>query len=296
MCEQRRYSNDEIGDLAVAFNDMLAGIERRDADLRKTLSEREETLQRLAEVNRQLQRSNEELARSNEDLERFAFIASHDMQEPLRMVTLYSQLLVRECGGAEGEVGTYCEYIVGGTRRMHDLLSDLLAYVEVSTGPQQMEQIDVNSAIEKVKENLKISIEESHAVISNGALPVVQAHEAHIMSLFQNLIGNSIKYRGKEPPRIEITASQVDGMYRFAVADNGIGIKPEYHDSVFTAFKRLHGRDIPGTGIGLAICQRIVERYGGRIWVESQPGQGATFLFTFPKGSGEPQPSTIATL
>lgn len=278
-----KLSNDEVGNLASTFNEMLAGIESRDMDLRASLAERERAFQRLAELNRELRRSNDELARSNQDLERFAFIASHDMQEPLRMVTVYSQLLARECGDAGANSELYRDYIVGGTRRMRELLVDLLAYVAITTGPRELEIVDVTSVVEKVKANLTTSIEETCAAITAGPLPVVQAQKAHIISLLQNLVGNSIKYRGAEPPRIHISAVEADGMYRFAVADNGMGIAPDYHDKIFMAFKRLHGTDIPGTGIGLAICQRIVERYGGRIWVESQVGKGATFLFTFPK-------------
>jgi signal transduction histidine kinase len=275
-------SRDEIGQLAGAFNEMLTGIENRDADLRKTLLEREHALERLAEVNRELQRSNEELARSNQDLERFAFIASHDMQEPLRMVTIYSQLLVRQCGSLSGALLTYRDYIVDGTTRMRELIADLLSYVEITTAPSQMKPVDLNRTIEKVRDNLRMSIEETGAVLTSGRLPVVDGHEAHMTSLFQNLISNALKYRSEQPPKIRVLAQQEDLMYRFEVADNGIGIAPEYHSQIFLAFKRLHGKTIQGTGIGLAICQRIVERYGGRIWVESEPGQGAVFRFTLP--------------
>ncbi|MEP7362441.1 MAG: ATP-binding protein [Acidobacteriota bacterium] len=276
-------SGDEVGQLAGAFNEMLAGIESRDADLRTTLLEREQALARLAEVNWEFQRSNEQLARSNEDLERFAFIASHDMQEPLRMVTIYSQLLVKQCGEANAETANYRDYIISGTARMRDLIADLRSYLDITTAPREMGPVDVNGAILKAKESLRAAIEESGADVISGPMPVVNGLESHIVSLFQNLIGNAIKYRSDQPPRIRISAAVVDGMNCFEVSDNGIGIAPEFHSQVFQAFRRLHGREIDGTGIGLAICQRIVERKGGRIWVESQVGQGATFKFALPR-------------
>ena len=263
-----KLSNDEVGNLVDGFNEMLAGIQTRDLELRESLDE--------------LRKSNEELARSNEDLERFAFVASHDLQEPLRMVTVYSQLLVREYG-EWGEAAQYRDQIVSGTHRMRELLTDLLAYMEISAASEAYETIDLNDVIEKVKTNLQLSIEETEAIVSAAKLPVIRAHASHWVSLFQNLIGNSLKYRGDRPPRISVGVEDLGDAYRFSVADNGIGIEPEYHSKIFMAFKRLHGKSIPGTGIGLAICQRVVERYGGRIWVQSQLGKGATFLFTFPK-------------
>lgn len=263
-----KLSNDEVGALAAAFNEMLAGIESRDAELLRSLSE--------------LQKSNEELARSNRDLERFAFIASHDLQEPLRMVTIYSQLLVAECSPQGGRAAEYCEQVVGGTRRMRDLLADILAYVEVTREREEFQEVDVGRAIEKVKDNLSVALAESGGEVIVGPMPVLRLHEGHLISLFQNLIGNSLKYRGPEAPRIAVSSARAEGFYRFSVSDNGIGIAPEYHEKIFLAFTRLHGKEIPGTGIGLAICQRVVERYGGRIWVESEEGKGAAFLFTLP--------------
>jgi signal transduction histidine kinase len=279
----KKLSNDEVGDLVSTFNDMLAGIQSRDVDLLKSLAGREDALLRLAELNRELHRSNEELARSNADLERFAFVASHDMQEPLRMVSLYSQLLVRQYGAIDGDAVTYRDYIVSGTTRMRDLLTDLLTYIQISAAPEQVASVDLNKVIDTVTENLRMSIEESGATVEVAPLPTVQVHEGHMVSLFQNLIGNSIKYRSQQAPRIDIDAREMDGLYQFTVRDNGIGIQPQYHNKIFMPFKRLHGKDIPGTGIGLAICQRVVERYGGRIWIESEAGLGAAFIFTIPK-------------
>jgi PAS domain S-box-containing protein len=230
-----------------------------------------------------LARLNTELQRSNEDLARFAFVASHDLQEPLRMISVYSQLLIKTYSGALDEkAATFVDNIVGGTQRMRDLLADLLAYTEVNAQRDlPVEDVDLNEVVESVRQNLKAAIGETNAVVTADPLPVVGAFGAHFVSLFQNLIGNAIKYRSDRPPRIHVSVERTAGQLRFAVSDNGIGIEPEYYEKIFVAFKRLHGQTIPGTGIGLAICQRVVERYGGRIWVESQPGVGSTFLFTF---------------
>jgi signal transduction histidine kinase len=274
----RKLSGDELGTLVETFNEMLSGIQARDAELRKALA--------------QIQEANENLARSNEDLERFAFVASHDLQEPLRMISIYSQLLVKKTSDTLGkEALTFLDQIVGGASRMRDLLSDLLAYTQIGARPDTaLEAVDLNLVLDKVQNNLKVSIEKSRAVINADILPTLLAHEAHFIPLFQNLIGNAIKYQSDhEPPRVDISFKEIDQHYRFEVLDNGMGIAPEYHKKIFVPFKRLHGKAIPGTGIGLAICHRIVERYGGSIWVESRLGQGSKFIFTLPKsadGSG----------
>jgi signal transduction histidine kinase len=259
----RKTSGDELGLLVDAFNEMLSGIQSRDGELRT---------------------SNENLARSNEDLERFAFIASHDLQEPLRMIAIYSQLLVRSySGNLDPKASSFIDNIQSGTRRMRELLADLLAYAEVGARFElPSAQVDLNKVVEKARENLALAISESGAVISAAPLPVISGYESHFIPLFQNLIGNAIKYRGDQPCRIDIAASTADNYCQIRISDNGIGIAPEYHAKIFVAFKRLHGNKIPGTGIGLAICQRVVERYGGRIWVESELGVGSSFFFTLP--------------
>ena len=246
---------------------------------------------RLAELNSNLRESNESLARSNEDLERFAFVASHDLQEPLRMITVFSQLLIRLYSAETDErASAYIHNIVSGTQRMRELLADLLAYTEVGADVEQpLEPVDLNTLLERVLDNLKVTIAAADATITIDRLPLARVHASHIVSLFQNLISNAIKYRGPKAPCIHISARGVQSpesqeqVVQFSVSDNGIGIEPEYHDKIFVAFKRLHGKSIPGTGIGLAICQRVVERYGGRIWVNSEPGRGSTFYFTLPQ-------------
>jgi PAS domain S-box-containing protein len=246
---------------------------------------------RLASLNTDLKRSNDSLARSNEDLERFAFVASHDLQEPLRMIAIFTQLLLKAYPVPPDEqAGMYASNIVDGTRRMRELLADLLAYTEIgASGDVSVGRVDLNVVIDKVRENLSAAIAESGAIIAAESLPVLNVSESHFISLFQNLIGNAIKYRSERRPEIRIVMGRKDGQLTFTVADNGIGIDPRYHERIFVAFKRLHGKKIPGTGIGLAICQRVAERYGGTIRVNSEFGSGAAFAITLPEqlASGE---------
>lgn len=231
-----------------------------------------------------LRRQAEALERSNADLQQFAFAASHDLQEPLRIVATYSQLLVSRVRDAlNKETQVYVNFITEGTKRMGDLLGDLLAYTRLNYDAERAPSfIDLNDVLQEVTENLKASVEESKAAIVSDRLPVVYGYESHFVQLLQNLISNAIKYRGQSLPQIHVSAAQQKGMWTLAVRDNGIGISPQYHQTIFGVFKRLHGKEIAGTGIGLAICQRVVERYGGRIWVESQPGNGSTFCCTLP--------------
>jgi light-regulated signal transduction histidine kinase (bacteriophytochrome) len=208
----------------------------------------------------------------------------------LRMITSFSQLLVNGYSGQlDGEAALSIRFITEGTRRMRDLLADLLAYTQLSADARAVasEPVDQNQVLQKALENCDAAIKESGAIITSGNLPAIQGYEPHFVQVFQNLIGNAIKYRSGRSCRVEISAVREGDMWRFAVADNGIGIAGEYHDSIFGVFKRLHGKAIPGTGIGLAICHRVVERYGGRIWVESRPDEGATFYFTLPAMKGE---------
>jgi PAS domain S-box-containing protein len=240
--------------------------------------------QRVSERTQELLHSNEALRQSNDDLNQFAYAASHDLQEPLRMVALYSQMLQRRYGNRlEADADEYISYIVGGARRMEQLLRDLLSYSQTgssSEGP--IHPVDVAAALRKVMLNLQASIDQNRASVTCDPLPVVHAHEIRIVQLLQNLVGNAIKYRSAEPPKIHVRAERRESDWMFSVEDNGIGIDGEYAQEVFRIFRRLHGQAYPGTGIGLAICQRIVEGYGGRIWVESASGHGSRFCFTFP--------------
>jgi signal transduction histidine kinase len=232
-----------------------------------------------------LKKKTEELARSNRELEQFAYVASHDLQEPLRMVTNYVQLLARRYKGKlDSDADEFIGFAEGGATRMWHLINALLTYSRVETQGKKPQPADCETALSLSLNNLKVAIEESGALVTHDALPTVMADAPQLIQLFQNLIENAIKFRGDEAPRIHISASQNGSGWTFSVRDNGIGIAPEYTKRIFTIFQRLHTREkYAGTGIGLALCQKIVERHGGRIWVESQAGEGATFYFTFPK-------------
>lgn len=227
----------------------------------------------------------DEMRRANHDLEQFAYSASHDLQEPLRTLKIYSELLTsRYRDKLDGDALQFCDYLRAGATRMQMLVHDLLTYTQVSRFDTPLETVDANAALNETLANLAGAITESGAVISSERLPCVPIRGGHLKQLFQNFIGNAIKYRSPDrSPVIHVKAKQQGETWTFSVRDNGIGIDPEYKEQVFGLFKRLHTADeYSGTGIGLAICQRIVERYRGRIWVESEPGQGSTFLFTVP--------------
>jgi PAS domain S-box-containing protein len=242
--------------------------------------------QRVVERTRELMEANKYLQQSNEDLNQFAYAASHDLQEPLRMVAIYSEMLQRKYAGQiDQKADQFISFVVEGAQRMEMLLKDLLAYSQAGfSSPEPTVPVDCAAAMESVLLNLHASIAQNGASVTWGDLPTVRAHEIRLVQLFQNLVSNGIKYRGSDPPRIRVEAEHRDGEWLFTVRDNGIGIKPEYAQQIFGIFKRLHGNTYPGTGIGLAICQRIVENYGGRIWVDSTPGEGSAFRFTLPQG------------
>jgi len=234
-----------------------------------------------------LRRSNEELKRANEDLSQFAHSASHDLQEPLRTVSIYSQLLRRALAGKlVPDTEEYLRYIVKGATRMEAMVRDLLAFTQASNVSDEPDPvIEAKSALDAALSNLKAAIDDAGACVTCGSLPRVRIRQVHLTQLFQNLIGNAIKYRGEYTPQINIGAEPRDKLWLVSVEDNGIGIEAEFKEQIFGIFKRLHTADeYSGTGVGLAICQRIVERAGGRIWVESQPGSGSTFYFTLPSG------------
>lgn len=258
------------------------GLARLPEVVRRALREKSErTWRRQAEED--LARKVDELARSNADLEQFAYVASHDLQEPLRMVTAYTQLLAeRYRGKLDENADKFIAYAADGAQRMQVLIRDLLAFSRVG-GKEAPGSVDCNAVMKDVLQALAAAIEESAAVVRHGELPVVWADRTQVAQVFQNLIGNAIKFRGKEPPLVSVQAEQAGRQWQFSVSDNGIGIAPEYAENVFVVFQRLHGRaEYPGNGIGLAICKKIVEHNGGKIWVESQADSGSTFKFTLP--------------
>jgi PAS domain S-box-containing protein len=232
-----------------------------------------------------------ELTRSNTDLQQFAAVASHDLQEPLRMVTNFMQLVSERCSGKlDAETNEFIGYAVDGATRMRQLINDLLAYSRVSAIPQEFALTSCENVLLDVLWNLAPVMEEHNAAVTCDTLPEVLADRAQIAQLFQNLIANAIKFSGPDPPAIHLSAVRADKEWIFSVRDNGIGIRREHYDRIFVMFKRLHDRtQYPGTGIGLAICKRIVEKHRGRIWVESESGRGSTFLFTLPAVTAAPK-------
>ena len=249
--------------------------------------DRQEARRRQAEA--QLKKTLDDLKRSNRELEQFAYVASHDLQEPLRMVASYVQLLERRYKDKlDSDANEFIAYAVDGASRMKTLINDLLAFSRVETRGGPLEKTDSMEALGEALANLQHIVEDTGAVVLNDELPVIWADYTQIVQLFQNLIGNALKFRGDSPPLVRVSARQQDGAWEFCVQDNGIGIAPEFFERIFIIFQRLHGKTTyPGTGIGLAICKRIVERHRGRIWVESEPGKGAAFRFTIPHKKGE---------
>ena len=259
----------------IGFNEAQALSRARDAE----------------QAQRDLERVVERLQQSNERLEQFAYAASHDLQEPLRMVSSYLQLLERRYGEElDGEGEEFLEYAVDGADRMRAMIESLLAYSRVDRRGQPLEPTDADAVLEDVLTDLEPRIEETGATVTVDDLPTVRADPDQLAQVFRNLLSNALTYSGEEPPRVHVSAERVDGEWRFAVADEGIGIDPEYRERIFETFERLqaHGDEAdPGTGVGLAICARIVERHGGDIWVDSRPGEGSTFYFTFPAADAE---------
>jgi len=231
-----------------------------------------------------LARQAEDLRRSNAELEQFAYVASHDLQEPLRMVSSYLQLIAqRYQGRLDADADEFIGYAVDGANRMKQLIGDLLAYSRVGTRGKQFSPTDCELALRQTLSNLQLAIEDSRACVTHTPLPTVMADGAQMVQLFQNLVGNALKFHGDQPPRVQVGAVARAGDWLFSVADNGIGLDMQYAERIFIIFQRLHGRtEFAGTGIGLAICKKIVERHGGHIWVESRPEHGATFYFTLP--------------
>ena len=257
--------------------------------LRRQLQEQNAQLKQEIVAREHMQ---EALQRSNTELEQLAYVASHDMQEPLRMVASYLQLVAqRYQGKLDAEADEFIGFAVDGAKRMQALINDLLAYSRVGTKARPFAPTDCGAIVNVAISDLRVAIEESGARITHGTLPVVMADANQLAHLFLNLLANAIKFRGTEAPQVQIDAEPSGDGWCFAVRDNGIGIGPEYFDRIFVLFQRLHSRrEYPGTGIGLALCKKIVERHGGRIWVESAPGTGAVFRFTLPRRGDDAPP------
>jgi light-regulated signal transduction histidine kinase (bacteriophytochrome) len=275
-----RQSRDELEGLVAQRTEEL-----RDANARLSveLDERRQAEYRLAHYTA-------ELGRSNAELEQFAYVASHDLQEPLRMVASFTQLLAKRYRGRlDQDADEFIGFAVDGASRMQTLINDLLAYSRVGTRGKAFKPTQCQAVLTMALDNLERSIEKSGAAITHDPLPTVSGDEVQLIQLFQNLIGNAVKFHGEEAPQVHIAAERQDGEWVFAVRDNGIGIAPEQLERIFSIFQRLHHRaEYPGTGIGLAICKKIVERHDGKIWVESEVGRGSTFYFTLKEGENKP--------
>ncbi len=262
---------------------MKDNLARLPVSVRRAMEETDLREQRRR-AERKLANKVEELARSNRDLEQFAYVASHDLQEPLRMVAAYTQLLAeRYRGKLDENADKYIAYAVEGALRMQALIQDLLTFSRVGRNGFGYTSTDCNAVVEEVLQNLRAAVEQSGALITYGKLPFANAERTQLVQLFQNLIGNAIKFRGQQAPVIQVSGEMRDDLVAFAVADNVIGIAAEHLEPIFVIFQRLHTREeYAGNGVGLAICKKIVEQHGGRIWVESQVGSGSTFRFTLP--------------
>lgn len=256
---------DELGELARGFNSMADSLERG----------REE-----------LEHTNAELTRSNSELEQFASVTSHDLQAPLTTISMYAELLERRRGEQEDGDGDLVDGIRSATQQARTLIRDLLEYSRAGRGHLSVEDVPAGIVVDQALEQLAGAIEATGAQVSVGELPVVRADRANLCRVFQNLIGNAVKFTGEETAHVSIEAQRDNGDWRFSVRDNGIGMNPAHAERIFEPFQRLHGEeDYPGTGIGLAVCERIIDQLGGRIWVTSSPGQGSVFSFTLPAGT-----------
>jgi signal transduction histidine kinase len=276
----------ELSVLAASVNAMAAALEIREDELKKYRDHLEET---VAERTKELEASRRELERSNAELQQFAYVASHDLQEPLRMVASFTQLLAQKYAGAlDDQAQQYIGFAVDGATRMQQLINDLLMFSRIETQARKLGAVESSVSLSLALSNLAVRVQETGAVIEHGRLPVVIADSIQISQVFQNLIGNAIKFNKSIPPRVWVNARVLDGMAEFRVEDNGIGISAEFSERVFVIFQRLNPRsEFPGTGIGLALCKRIVDRHGGRIWFEPSSHGGTCFVFTLPVSQGD---------
>ena len=268
-----------------AHDELEARVVQRTSELRKINEQLEQEIAERRRAEAVLEERSQQLARSNSQLEQFAYVASHDLQEPLRMIGSYLQILEqRYKGRLDAEADEFIGYAVNGAKRMQTLINDLLAFSRVDTKAKPFREVDCAAVVDTVTRSLRMAIEDCGAQLTIEPLPKVMGDALQLEQLFQNLITNAIKFHGAQAPQVRIEAQAEDGYWSFSVQDNGIGIAPEYFTRIFVLFQRLHHRDAyPGTGIGLAICKKIVEHHGGRIWVESELGKGCAFRFTLPR-------------
>jgi signal transduction histidine kinase len=294
LAQEIRERTEAQNALREAHIELEDRVRERTAELGKTNAALESEIVERRRAEDSLQQANLSLARSNQDLEQFAYAASHDLQEPLRTIKNFTALLAKRYrGNLDADADEFIGYVVDGADRMEALIRDLLAYSRAGRPDNALFRVDCGQALDAALSNLRGAIESSSAAITRDGLPRVIANQIELVQLFQNLIGNAVKYRGERPPRIHIGASPGDREWVFEVRDNGIGIEAAHQQRIFGVFQRLHGKEVPGSGIGLATCSRIVARLGGRIWVESKYGVGSSFKFSIPVGQAIPPAAGI---
>jgi two-component system, chemotaxis family, sensor kinase Cph1 len=278
LANQLCITVDDRFDFTVQVKGNDEGIEKLQMLVNFTLDASRRAMKQSEERSRQL-------AQSNRDLEQFAYVASHDLQAPLRSITLFCELLQRHYQGKlDATADDYIQHIVGSAARMRVLISDLLEYAKIDQGTKELEKVNCAEAVKEAIENLESQIEECQAKVTSDVLPTISVNRAQLVRLFQNLIGNGIKFHGESPPKVDVSAVEKGGEWIFEVRDNGIGIPQEFMSKLFVLFQRLHTEgQYKGTGLGLAICKKIVERHAGSIWVESPVGVGSRFFFSLPK-------------
>jgi signal transduction histidine kinase len=304
MLEKVALQQAELGQINNELVEQKSQLSKQAAELRTRNDEinvvsmqwkmaEEETRGLNAELEKRVQDRTAELQRSNEELEQFAYVASHDLQEPLRKISSFAQLLAAQYKDKlDADANEFIAYMVDGARRMQALIQNLLAYSRLGQKGKPFALADGDAVLKQALINLQGAIEDCGAVVTCDPLPTVLANEVQLVQLFQNLIGNAIKFRGVDKPLVHVRAEPNGPAWTFSVRDNGIGIDPQFAERIFVIFQRLHIREeYPGTGIGLAFCKKIVERHSGRIWMESQPGHGTTFRFTLPRSREMEQPT-----
>lgn len=290
-----KAAGDFLRETLASFEMIHRGYGDTVSNLRQKTDELDETNKRLLNLNENLEirvaektaateQKSRELARANDELEQFVHAAAHDLKEPLRTITSYVQLLQKVTqNNLPPGANDYIQFVVEGTHRLQELIDDLLSYTRLSATPQPPQRIDLSKVLQETLTSLETAIKDKQAVVTHDPLPTLLTDHAHMMLLFQNLISNALKFHGKDPPRVHISARREGSQWVFTVTDNGIGIDEKYFGKLFVVFQRLNTRDeYPGTGIGLALCRKIVEQQNGKIWLESKVGRGTTFYFSLP--------------